>query len=116
MGVIVKSKSGRTARGNERGSIGGDFVIAKKAPFVPNAVLAFAACTGSWHAVQKVQMVKPRDTIQGFVNGKTAGGKKKCGSENSLDSGQTAENQPSKEILNEVNSAVDSAPYIRELD
>ncbi|KAK3260133.1 hypothetical protein CYMTET_30894 [Cymbomonas tetramitiformis] len=77
--VIVRSKSGKVARGNVRGKIGGDFVIAKRAAFVPNAVLAFAACEGSWHAVQKVQITNPRDTIQGFVNSAMGGGKSQCG-------------------------------------
>ena len=38
------------------------------APFVPNAVFAFAPCRSSWHAVRPVVGVGTRrDTVQGFV-------------------------------------------------
>ena len=80
--AVVASKSGRTSSGNVRGSLSsGDFYIARKAKFQKNAVFAFAACTGSWHAVQQVKGSDAiqRDTIQGFVNAPPRGGKKQCG-------------------------------------
>jgi len=79
--AVVRSPTGKVARGNFRGKLNSeDFVIAKKAGFVRNAVMAFAACEKSWHAVQKVEGHIQRDTLQGFVSGQIAGGKKTCGS------------------------------------
>jgi hypothetical protein len=35
---------------------------------VPNAMVAFAPCFSSWHAVQELKEGVTRDTIQGFVH------------------------------------------------
>jgi len=78
--AVVRSPTGKLARGNYRGKLDGDdFVIAKKAGFVRNTVMAFASCEKSWHAVQKVEGSIQRDTLQGFVSGQIAGGKKTGG-------------------------------------
>ena len=78
---VVKSKSGKTDNGRSRGRLGGDFTVARKAAFVPNAVFAFAACDKSWHAVQSYKGAITRDTIQGFVKSQKHSGKGKCGGE-----------------------------------
>ena len=55
--------------GGGGGGGSGKFTAMKTAEFLPNAVLAFAPCTSSWHGVAE-EVVKGevvRDTIQGFV-------------------------------------------------
>lgn len=80
----VRSKSGKTdVNGRSRGKLGGDFQVARKVAFVPNAVFAFAACDASWHAVQSYRGSITRDTIQGFVKSQKHSGKGKCGEEQS---------------------------------
>ncbi|KAK3242722.1 hypothetical protein CYMTET_47598 [Cymbomonas tetramitiformis] len=55
------------------GKQGKDLKMVKTAPFVPNAVLAFAPCTRSWHGVSETALdkVAKRDTIQAFVRPRT---------------------------------------------
>ena len=57
---MVRSPTKQVARGNTRGKLDGkNFVVAKKAPFVPNAVMAFSACTSCVFTPPPTSLVSP---------------------------------------------------------
>ncbi|KAK3263080.1 hypothetical protein CYMTET_28096 [Cymbomonas tetramitiformis] len=79
--MVVQSKSGRTQQESARIPMKlKDLKTVKTAPFVPNAMFAFAPCTSSWHAVRKLQAghTMTRDTIQGFIKSPVKKPKAKC--------------------------------------
>lgn len=79
--MVVQSKSGRTQQESARIPMKlKDLKTVKTAPFVPNALFAFAPCTSSWHAVSKLQAghTMTRDTIQGFIKSPVKKPKAKC--------------------------------------
>eukprot|EP00240_Pyramimonas_obovata_P013932 CAMPEP_0118957918 /NCGR_PEP_ID=MMETSP1169-20130426/62356_1 /TAXON_ID=36882 /ORGANISM="Pyramimonas obovata, Strain CCMP722" /LENGTH=197 /DNA_ID=CAMNT_0006906021 /DNA_START=1135 /DNA_END=1728 /DNA_ORIENTATION=+ len=69
---VLRSKSGKVQKNRMRHvEFGPDFEVKFQAPFVPNSMLAFAACWHSWHMVPKVEEHVMRDTLQGFVGSST---------------------------------------------
>lgn len=59
---------------------GPDFEKVEPAPFVPNAMLSFAICQTSWHALPAMAVPFPRDMIRAFLSSEDghASGKGPC--------------------------------------
>ena len=64
----VSTDGKEAAHGSGRVKWDESMQVAKQVTYVPNAMVAFAPCFASWHAVQQLNEGVTRDTIQGFVH------------------------------------------------